>query len=340
MKLLIIGGTIFLGKSLVESALERGHDPTLFNRGQHNPDFFPEVEKLRGDRDGGLDALNDREWDAVIDTCGYFPRIVRQSAQKLANCTGHYTFISSISVYADFSTPGTREDAALGQISEEDGESADKITNENYGPLKVRCEEEVEKAFPGRNLLIRPGLIVGPFDPSDRFTYWPVRVSKGGEMLVPGSPDVRLEIIDVRDLADWTIRMIERGKTGPYSATGPNYPLTMETVLATSKKLTDSNVEPIYMDGEFLKDNEVEPSQLHTWYVPDDEPEWKYAWDIDCSKAQADGLTYRPLETTISDTLVWDSTRPTDAPRRTNLAPAKEAELVNLWKSRKLANRN
>jgi len=334
MKILVIGGTVFLGRHLVEAALARGHEVTLFNRGQHNPELFPDVEKLRGNRDGELGALDGRTWDAVIDTCGYLPRVVRQSARKLAGAAGHYTFISSISVYARFDKPGTTEDSPLGHIDAAEAEAADKITNETYGPLKVRCEEEVGHAFPGRALLVRPGLIVGPHDPSDRFTYWPLRVARGGEMLVPGQADQRMEIIDVRDLSEWTIRLIEAGKSGPYNATGPDYPLTMANVLDAAREVAGSDALPTWVDGAWLKAQGVEPGELNTWYIPEDEPEWRYAWDIDCSWAIRDGLMYRPLRATIEDTLAWDATRPPDAPRRTNLDPAREAELLAAWKER------
>jgi 2'-hydroxyisoflavone reductase len=267
MKILIIGGTVFLGRHLAQAALARGHEVTLFNRGQHNPELFPEVEKLRGNRDGEMDALKGRQWDAVIDTCGYFPRVVRQSAGLLADSVGHYTFISSISAYANFSQPGLDENSPLGRMDLEEAEAADKITNENYGPLKVLCEQEVEKALPGRTLIIRPGLIVGPFDPSDRFTYWPVRVSKGGEMLVPGTPKLRLEIIDVRDLAEWNIRLIEENKTGAYNATGPDYPLTMQTLLDGCKADSQSDASPVYVTEEFLKEQEIEPSSVNSWFI-------------------------------------------------------------------------
>jgi 2'-hydroxyisoflavone reductase len=334
MRILMIGGTVFLGRHLVEAALERGHEVTLFNRGQHNPELFPETEKLRGNRDGDLAALDGRTWDAVIDTCGYYPRIVRQSAERLSSLAGHYTFISSISVYASFRQPRVSEDSPLGHIDHTEAESADTITNENYGPLKVRCEEEVERAFSGRALLVRPGLIVGPHDPSDRFTYWPARVARGGEMLVPGPADQRMEIIDVRDLAEWNILIIEEGKTGAYNATGPDYPLTMGMVLDKSRELTGSDARPTYVEGAWLKAQGVDPEALNTWYLDPNEPEWRYAWDVDCSKAQRDGLTYRPLAQTISDTLAWNAARLADAPRRTDLDPVREKELLDRWRKR------
>lgn len=209
MKILVLGGTRFLGRHIVEAALAGGHDITLFNRGQNNPDLFPEVEKLRGNRDGDLSALQGRQWDAVIDTCGFVPRIVQASAALLADSVRHYTFISSISVYADFSKPAMNENAPVGTMQDE---SIEEITAETYGPLKALCERTAEKAMPGRVLHIRPGYIVGPFDPTDRFTYWPRRVATGGEMLAPGRPDSQIQFVDVRDLANWIIRMVETGK--------------------------------------------------------------------------------------------------------------------------------
>ncbi len=206
MKLLVLGGTVFLGRHLVEAATARGHSVTLFNRGQHNPELYPEVEKLRGDRDSDLSALQGRRWDAVIDTCGYLPRAVRASAELLADAVDHYTFISSISVYADFHTPAMDESAPVGTLADE---TVEEVTGETYGPLKALCEQAAERALPGRVLNIRPGLIVGPHDPTDRFTYWPVRVARGGEVLAPGRPHVPVQVIDGRDLAEWTVRMVE-----------------------------------------------------------------------------------------------------------------------------------
>src|SRR4051794_14737210 len=204
MKLLILGGTIFLGRYLAKAALERGHDLTLFNRSQHNSELYPDVEQLRGDRDGGLDVLRGRRWDAVVDTSGYLPHLVRASAELLADAVEHYTFISSISVYPHFRSLGQDESAPVGTL---DDPSVEEITGESYGPLKTLCEQAVEQALPGRTLVVRPGLIVGPHDPSDRFTYWVHRVAQGGELLAPESPNWHTQIIDVRDLADWTLHM-------------------------------------------------------------------------------------------------------------------------------------
>src|SRR5262245_38592594 len=194
MKLLILGGTVFLGRYLVETALAHGHEVTLFNRGQHNPDLYPDVEKLHGDRDGGLDILRGRRWDAVIDTCGYVPRVVRASAELLAGAVDHYTFISSISAYPSFKAIGNDERPPVGTLADP---TVEEVTGESYGPLKALCEQAVEQALPGRTLNIRPGLIVGPYDPSDRFTYWPHRVAQGGEVLAPGRPERHVQVVDV-----------------------------------------------------------------------------------------------------------------------------------------------
>jgi 2'-hydroxyisoflavone reductase len=186
IKLLILGGTAFLGPAIVNAAVARGHTITLFNRGKTNPQLYPELEKLRGDRNGDLEALAGRQWDAVIDTSGYYPRVVKMSAELLAPNVGHYTFISSISVYRDFKTPDMTEAAPVGTI---DDPTIEEITGETYGPLKALCEQAAEAAMPGRVANIRPGLIVGPRDRSDRFTYWPVRIARGGEVLCPGNGD-------------------------------------------------------------------------------------------------------------------------------------------------------
>lgn len=330
MELLIIGGTIFLGRYLVESALERGHRVTLFNRGQHSPELFPEVEKLRGDRDGGLDALRGRRWDAVIDTCGYVPRIVRASAELLAGAVDHYTFISSISVYAKLDRPGMDEQAELGRL---DDETVEQITGETYGPLKVLCERAVEQALPGRALIVRPGLIVGPHDVSDRFPYWPRRVARGGEVLAPGHPRVLTQIIDVRDLADWTVAMAERRATGAYNATGPAAPLTMGEVLETCREVTGSDARFTWVDDAFLLGQGVGPWMELPLWVPE-EPDSAGFSAVDCSRAIGAGLTFRPLADTVRATLAWDAARPADTPRRAGLAAEREAQVLAAWHTR------
>lgn len=321
MKLLILGGTVFLGRHIVESALARGHEITLFNRGQHHSDLFPEVEKLRGDRNGDLAALEGRHWDAAIDTCGYFPRVVRASAQKLADAVDHYTFISSISVYADFTKVGMDENAPVGTLADE---SVEEITNETYGPLKVLCERAAEQAMPGRVLTVRPGFIVGPYDPTDRFTYWPYRVAQGGDMLAPGNPDSPIQFIDVRDLASWIVRMIEDRQTGAYNATGPNYTLTMQDLLETCRKASGSNTRFIWVSEPFLAEYQVE---LPIW-MPSEEAGGA---TVDCNKAFEAGLVFRPLSSTVRDTLAWQEARTPPTPLRAGLSPEQETQLLQAW---------
>jgi nucleoside-diphosphate-sugar epimerase len=330
MKILVLGGTIFLGRHLVEAALARGHGVTLFNRGQHNPDLFPDVEKLRGDRTGDLDALRGRKWDAVVDTCGYVPRVVRASAQRLAEAVGHYTFISSISVYPSLPTPGMDESAPTGTLADE---SIEEVTGETYGPLKALCEQAAEAAMPGQVLNVRAGLLVSPSDPSDRFTYWPHRIAQGGDVLAPGTPVGRAQFIDARDLAEWIVRMAESGGTGVYNATGPGEPLTMGQLLDDCRAVSGSDATLIWVDEEFLLTAGAAPwSELPLW-VPAREADMAGFSAVSCAKAIAAGLTFRPLADTIRDTLAWDATRPAVPELRAGLKPEREAELLAAWRT-------
>ncbi len=324
MKLLILGGTIFVGRHLVEAALARGHTLTLFNRGQHGPELFPEVEKLRGDRKADLSALNGRSFDAVIDTCGYVPRLVRASAELLAPNVGHYSFISSISVYAEYAQVGTDESAPVGTLADP---TVEEVTGESYGPLKVLCEQAAEAALSGRALIIRPGLIVGPDDPTDRFTYWPVRVARGGPFIAPEQPGYLVQYIDVRDLAAWTINMVERGSTGVYNATGPAAPQPLGALLADCGAAAGVPVEPVWASAAFLAEHGVQPwSELPLW-VPD-APDMAGFSQVSSAKAVAAGLRYRPTHATVADTLAWAATRPADHAWRAGLSAEKEAELL------------
>jgi 2'-hydroxyisoflavone reductase len=329
MRLLILGGAIFLGRHLVEAALLRGHAITLFNRGQHNPDLFPNVEKLRGDRDNDLAALQGRRWDAVIDTCGYIPRAVRQSAELLADAVEHYTFVSSLSVYTDFSQPGLDESAPVGTL---DDPTVEEVTGETYGPLKALCEEAAEAAMPGRVFNVRPGLIVGPHDPTDRFTYWPLRVARGGDVLAPSRPDYPTEIIDVRDLAEWIIRVAERRKTGVYNATGPA--TTIGHILETSRQISGSHAQVHWVDEAFLREKGVQPWQELPLWVTDD-PDMAGFAHFNIGKAVADGLTFRSLDVTVRDTLSWAHTRPAEHQWRAGITREREAELLSEWNNRK-----
>lgn len=332
MDLLILGGTVFLGRHMAASALARGHRVTLFNRGQHNPDLFPEAEKLRGDRTlhGGLDTLKGRKFDAVIDTCGYVPRIVRESARFLAGSVDRYCFISSVSVYEDFKTPNQDETAPLGTLQDP---TVEEVTGETYGPLKVLCEQTVEAAFPGRALSIRPGLIVGPDDSTDRFAYWPHRIARGGDVLAPGSPGALTQFIDVRDLAEWTLRLLEAGKTGIYNATGPDYPLTFGELLQVSSDVSESDTKLTWVDEAFLEAEDVKPwSELPLW-IPESQEMPGFS-RISIAKAIGDGLTFRPLTETIRDTLAWDRERPQENAWKNTLARERESELLAKWRNR------
>ena len=331
MKLLIIGGTRFVGRHLVEEALQRGYEVTLFNRGQTNPDLFPQVENLVGDRDGGLEVLAGRSWDAVIDTCGYVPRVVRASAEMLEQAVHRYVFISTISVYADFSAIGITEDSPLATMADE---SVEAVTGETYGPLKVLCEQAVKAVYPGRGLIIRPGLIVGPHDPSDRFTYWPVRVAQGGEILAPGTPDRSVQFIDARDLGRWTLDMVEQEKSDIYQATGPDYALSMGHLLNTCRQVSgaDEGREAAYtwVADEFLVAQEVEAYLEMPLWVPMRADTAGFE-RVHISKAMVAGLTFRPLVETVRDTLVWAQSRPKDYEWRGGLRPEKEAALLQAW---------
>ena len=328
MKLLILGGTRFVGRALVEEAQAKGHEVTLFNRGQSNPDLYPGVEKLRGDRDGGLGVLAGRRWDAVIDTCGYVPRLVKDSAALLADAVAHYTFISSISVYSDFSVIGLREESPLGTMADE---TVETIDGETYGPLKVLCEKAVDEGMNGRSLHIRAGLIVGPHDPTGRFSYWPYRIAQGGETLAPGNPEGLVQFIDVRDLAAWIMLASEQKLTGPYNVTGPAAPLSMKALLDTCKETNGGDAAFTWVDEDFLLAQGVAPwTELPLW-VPGDEDAGFGA--VDCRKAQAAGLAYRPLADTVRDTLAWLNSRPAGYAWKNGLPAEKEAKVLQAWRT-------
>ena len=338
VNLLILGGTVFLGRHLVEAALARKHEVTLFNRGRNNPDLFPEVEKLVGDRDGDLHSLEGCRWDAVIDTCGYIPRHVRASAELLAGAAEHYTITSTIGVYADFGTSGIDETAPVATLADENLED---LTAESYGPLKALCEKTVENFMPGRTLVIRAGLLVGPYDPLERFTYWVRRVAQGGEVLAPGTAERPVQIIDARDLSEWIVRMAEEGDTGVYNASGPDHLLTMGQLLAESVALSGSDARLEWVDDKFLVTHNAGAWQEVPLWLPENHPTMSALMKVDCRTAIAAGLSVRPLVDTIRDRLEWDRARvEPPAPYKLfgiELAPAglshqRELELLEGWK--------
>jgi 2'-hydroxyisoflavone reductase len=329
--ILILGGTGFLGPQLVEAAQSRGHTLTLFNRGKTKPTLFPDIEKLRGNRDGDLKALEGRKWDAVIDTSGYVPRIVKASAELLAPSVQTYVFVSTISVFGDTSKRGMDETAPVATIADPTNEEVSK----NYGALKALCEKAAEAGMPGRVINVRPGLIVGPGDPTDRFTYWPVRVAKGGEILAPGSGSDPVQFIDARDLAAWIILAIEQGDKGVFNATGPDKELPISTLLDACKAASGSDASFTWAPTEFLEQQKVAPwSDMPVW-VPAVGEDLGMA-RINCSKAIGRGLRFRPVQETARDTLEWWKTLPDErrAKLRAGLAQERELAVLGEWKKK------
>lgn len=325
MRLLVLGGTVFLGKHIVEAALAAGHQVTLFNRGRTNADTFAGragVETIHGDRDGGLAALGTGTWDAVIDTSGYLPRVVGDSARTLAGRVERYLFISTVSVYADPPSAGIDEDSPLARLA---NPSVEVVNGETYGGLKVLCEEAVRAAQGERALIVRPGLIVGPDDPTDRFSYWPLRAAQGGRILAPGGPAAPTQLIDVRDLAAWTIRLLAAGRAGVFNATGPATPIGLGELLAICLRATGGEGELVWMDEAFLLAQGVAPfTELPCW-VPTAGAGLMRA-TID--RALAAGLQLRPLEETARDTLAWRQPLLAARPLRAGLAAEREAALL------------
>ena len=337
LKLLILGGTGFLGPQFVEAATQRGHVVTLFNRGKTNPGLFPSLEKLQGDRNvkEALKVFEGRKWDAVVDTSGYVPKQVRDACSILAPNIGHYVFISTCSVYKDNSKIGIDETAQVATI---DNPQTDKVTDATYGPLKALCEKAAEEAMPGRVSNVRPGLIVGPGDPSDRFTYWPVRVARGGKVLAPHAPDERIQLIDVRDLGEWLVRLCETRSAGVFNALGPSpdHPLTMGTMLNACKTVSKSDAQFIWADESFLEQQKVSAwGDMPAW-APNRGETAGFA-SIRNDRAVKAGLTLRSIEDTAKATLDWFRTLPEDRQRRlkAGLTPDREAEVLKAWESRK-----
>lgn len=328
MRILIFGGTNFLGRHTA-AALERGHEVTLFHRGQTNPGLFPDAEEILGDREHDLALLAGREWDAVIDVPGYVPRIVRASAQALAGHVKHYAFISTISVYDSIPEPGMDESAPVGQLPEP-SEDVQKY----YGQLKALCEDEVRAAFPDAALVIRPGLIVGPFDPTDRFSYWPIRISDGGEVLAPGDPDRQVQVIDARDLANWTVDCVERGTTGTFNATGPATRLTMREMLEACREGTASDATFTWVDESFLEAEGVGPWMEVPLWLPASDTDTRGMLAVSIDRAVHAGLTFRPLAETARDTLAWHRSRPAGTQLKAGLQPEREHELLEKWRAR------
>jgi 2'-hydroxyisoflavone reductase len=338
MKILMIGGTRFVGYHIVKTAIQRGHEMTLFNRGQSNPDAFPNVETITGDRTKpeDLQQLAGRQWDVVIDTCGYVPRITRASAEVLKDAVERYIFISTVSVYADPPPPeGLNEESELATLEDE---TTEDISGGTYGGLKVLCEKSIEETLPGRTLIIRPGLIVGPQDPTDRFTYWVRRIADGGEVLAPGNPDAPVQFIDVRDLAEWAVDMAEKKATGVYNAVAPTQTITMGEFLETANTFFGNKAHFTWVSEEFLKEKEVGAfSEMPLWIPSEMEGMHKTS----NAKAIAEDFTSRPVQDTLHDTLLWFKSLPADSPllengvpRSASIKPEREKALLEEWHQR------
>jgi 2'-hydroxyisoflavone reductase len=323
VKILVLGGTKFLGRATVEAALARDHELTLFNRGETNPDLFPDVEQLRGDRTKDLAALAGREWDAVVDASGHIPADVRASAEELRGRVGRYLFVSSISVYADFSH-GPTEDSPRETLAEGQPEDELMPEYENYGALKALAENAVTDLYGDRALIVRPGLIVGPHDPTGRFTYWAHRIARGGEFLIPAPPDELQQFVDVRDLGAWMVELLEQGASGAFNATHPG--TSRAELVETATRVSGSDARPVWTDPDWLAEQGVgQWMELPLWvHAPDSVGIHR----ADVSRAVNAGLTFRPLDDVVRDTLEQVTTTE-DA----GLEPERERELLEAWRA-------
>lgn len=325
LKILILGGTTFLGPHLVQELQQHGHEVTIFTRGNQSSKFS-NVEELQGDRDGDLKALENRNWDAIIDTSGHLPRLVRESSKLLANSTDHYTFISTIGVYQDFYKQQIDENYPVAKL---ENENIEEITEKNYGALKAACEEVVQSYFPNRCLIIRPGLIAGPLDPTGRFAYWPTRVKKGGEILAPGSPNQLLQVIDVRDLAKWIVTMVEQQATGIYNLTGPAKPMNFKQLLKECQDVTCSNATLTWVDEDFLIEHQIQDwVEIPLWLSY--KRNMPGFLNVSIEKALKAGLTLRPISETIKAVLDEDNGKIDK--NQSGLNAEKERMLLNEWK--------
>ncbi len=329
--LLILGGTGFIGPHLTALALARGFSVTHFNRGKRHPDGVKNVETLIGDRKGQLDSLKGRRWDAVIDDTGYIPKYCRMSADLLGPNTGYCLYVSSVSAYASFERPNDIG-SPTGRLENKDQE---EITNETYGPMKALCEAYVRDAYGTRSSIVRPGYIVGPLDPTDRFTYWPARFARGGDMAVPGTPVDPIQIVDVRDLAAFMLDLVERQVDGTFNAVTPPGALTMGGLMEASRKVTGADTKLTWIDEDFLAEH-LAPEEMN--FAPWGPMRGEEAGgSLTGMQASADqGLRSRPLEDIVRDTLAWHETRPAErqAALRSGLAPEKEAEILAAWRAR------
>jgi 2'-hydroxyisoflavone reductase len=322
VRILVIGGTQFVGRHIVAAALERGHEVTLFHRGVTGDDLFRDAVHVHGDRNTDLSALAGGRWDVTIDTCAYFPRQVHALAEALEDRGGHLVFISTISVYADPPGPGITEDAPLRELHDPDTEVLDGDT---YGGLKALCEGAARDAF-DEVTVVRPTYVVGPHDHTERFTWWVWRFAQGGKILAPGPADDPMQVIDARDLARFVIGIAERRYAGTWHTMAPQPPFSIRDLFeAVAREVAPSDHEVVWLDESFLIDAKVDPSLLPLWGARDPQ---RYVLAADASRALASGLSPRPLPETIRDTLEWARTSPPQG----GLTPEREAELLAAWR--------
>ncbi len=332
LKILVLGGTGFLGPHFVEAARARGHVLTLFNRGKTNPGLFPDIEKLQGDRKTDLKALEGRHWDAVLDTSAYIPADVTRSAGLLSKNVDHYLIVSTISVYAKLDKPGMDEDSPLAELADP---TVDKVSNDTYGGLKALCEKAAEKQMPGRVTVIRPGLIVGPGDTTDRFTYWPARAARGGEILAPESPNLPTQFIDARDLAAFMLRCIELKTLGIFNADAQAGSITLGRMLDACRGATGVDSSVTWVPADFLEKQNVGAWMDLPCWIPAKGDEAGFG-RLSAAKALAAGLAYRPLEQTVRDTLAWWQQQPEErrAKPKAGLSAEREASVLLAWRQK------
>jgi len=328
-QILILGGTGFIGPHMVREALRRGHSVTLFNRGRTNNKIFQDLETVKGDRGGDLSVLSGRRWDAVVDNSGYVPRHVQNSAQVLSKNIAHYLYVSTISTYASFAEAND-EDSPLAVIEDE---SIEEVTGETYGPLKALCEKRARQEIGDDRLtILRPTYICGPGDHTDRFSYWPTRTASGGDMLWPGTPSHRIQIIDVKDLANFVVDSIEQRIMGTFNTVTPVDSYSMGDLLEDSQAITATTVNPVWVDEEFIDKHEIaEGRNLPIWHPRVGEN--AQASSVNGARARAAGLRNRPVRETIRDLMSWWTTlraERTSQPRA-GLSAEREAELIAAW---------